>query len=117
MLVYNPKKTRFKHADTSRQTIMTVRVVQLPVLEQRLVIRLRWWLDVEKRSGMLSSLLSAPKCVCLFASICRKQQVQHYFQANVQIFTQNDEFTQLRLGIRKVFTVHFLSCRRSNFQK
>lgn len=73
MLVYN-KKRKFKSLDTSRQTIVTVWVVQLPVLIE--VVRLRWGLDIEERSGMRTSLLPAPKCMWLFASICRKQQVQ-----------------------------------------
>lgn len=49
---------------------MTVGVVQLPVLVEE--IWLRRWLDVEKWSGMLVSLLSPTKW--LFASICRKQE-------------------------------------------
>lgn len=57
-----------KRFNTSRQTIVTVGVVQLPVLVEE--IWLRRWLDVEKWSGVLVSLLSATKW--LFASICRK---------------------------------------------
>ena len=60
-------QVKFNELHTSRQTIVTVRVVQLPVLVD--VIRLRWRLDVEKRSWVVSSLLSIPKCVWLLVSI------------------------------------------------
>lgn len=49
---------------------MTVGVVHLPLLVEE--IGLRWWLDVEKRPGMIP-LLSITKCVGLFASICRRE--------------------------------------------
>lgn len=44
---------------TSRQTILVVRVVHLPGLI--VIVRLGRWLNIEKRSGMVSSLLPAPK--------------------------------------------------------
>lgn len=44
---------------TSRQTKVTVWVVELPLWIE--VAGLRWWLDIEKRSGMVISLLSTPK--------------------------------------------------------
>lgn len=50
---------------------MTVRVVHLPVLVEK--IGLRWWLDIEKRPGVVL-LLSTAKRVCLFASICRRER-------------------------------------------
>lgn len=49
---------------------MTVGVVHLPVLVEK--IGLRWRLDIEKWPGVIS-LLPTAKCVGLFASVCGRE--------------------------------------------
>lgn len=88
---------RRRRLDTCRQTIMTVRVAELPLLVQEVGLRRR--LDVEEGSGMLSSLLSAPESMWLFTSICGQQR--------------NTSLTNSRSspagGGEQIFTVHLAS--------
>lgn len=74
--INNKTKSGFKKLDTSRKTVVTVRVAQRPLLVHE--VRLRRRLDVEKRSGVLRSLLSAAECVRWFAAVCRKQQFKKH---------------------------------------